>query len=165
MVDKRDPSAAALAHQGLGNGSWSGYTDAIPTTQPGEELGNLPLAYQEKRDQGAQGRDAGQKEDLKADVTRRADAAPTQDAKVVDRSETAIITICSPSGSVVSSRASATFREHSSLEEEDMMVSPLSLDYDEGEEPRLHETRNTQRLPPPLFLPPARIDLTSGLAT
>lgn len=141
-----------LAYQGLGSGSWSGYADAIPTTQPGEELGNLPLAYatcaQGKREEGVQGGDAGEKGGLKADVTRRADAAPTQDPKAVDGSETTTITICSPSGSVASSRASAISRENSSLEEEDTMVSPLTPDYDEGEEPRLHDPAAPRGCPP-----------------
>jgi hypothetical protein len=32
-------------YQGLGSGTWSGYTDSIPKTQPGEILGNIPRSY------------------------------------------------------------------------------------------------------------------------
>lgn len=33
------------SYQGIGSGTWSGFTSAIPRTQKGEKLGNLPLSY------------------------------------------------------------------------------------------------------------------------
>lgn len=35
------------AYQGLGTGEWRGYTDAVPTTEAGDLMGNLAHSYTE----------------------------------------------------------------------------------------------------------------------
>lgn len=37
-------------YQGIGSGTWSGNTSAIPRTQKGEKLSNLPLSYSTPED-------------------------------------------------------------------------------------------------------------------
>lgn len=144
-----------LAYQGLGSGSWSGYTDAVPRTRPGEALGSLPLAYAAaatdgkkplREEEGVPLGDAGEKGGEPGCGTRRAGGggatvAAGQDVGVVDGSEAVTITVCTSSGSVAPSRASCASRdEHSPMYDGDTVVSPLSTDYhDEGEEPRLHD--------------------------
>lgn len=39
------------SYQGIGSGTWSGYTSAIPRTQKEEKLGNLPLSYSTPEDE------------------------------------------------------------------------------------------------------------------
>lgn len=57
-----------LAYQGLDCESckWSGYTDAVPTTQPpGEMLGNLSLAYAIQQEKDMDGAEKGWKYSVK----------------------------------------------------------------------------------------------------
>ncbi|PHH74046.1 hypothetical protein CDD83_4635 [Cordyceps sp. RAO-2017] len=73
------------AHQGIGSGTWTGFVDAIPTTEENEALADLAKIYIPRRDGKIGEADSGNQKGRHDESTSQSSLLPVRDPDAVQR--------------------------------------------------------------------------------